>query len=647
LFVQPSSEVNAAQSEVSKLAEKETTKKAELLVAEQNAFSLFSNPVSEPVPALVSTGWGSDFLKKNAETAAAAKEAIEKEVQKDAEPDAKPPSAIFGMPSGVVEAKEDKVQPPQAAVASASTGWGSDFLKKNAETAAAAKEAIEKEVQKDAEPGVKPPSAIFGMPSGVVEAKEDKVQPPQAAVASASTGWGSDFLKKNAETAAAAKEAIEKEVQKDVEPDVKPPSATFGSSSAVEIKSSKEDHQPQKTSENQKQGMGEMRPISILAPSPDLASIGSQPDMAKHQDNKESKFPFSIPAATGFGDSTASAGFSIGGITGTDHKEKAQHAAFVFGAQHASSEPEKSSKQVRSEDVQKTGFDSQPAQVSSFPIEAPPASSSGATFGITTPSFDFGASSSQSSKPFVFGASSSGSAAGFGATGSIQQPTQTVNATSTGTMQFGAAPMNSLSTSGTGIGTGSNFSGFGGNSGSGEPKFSFSPVTQDIPAFGAAQPSAGASAAGFTSQQQAPSGGFASGFGMSEQPVANGPFGTSSSSAMWNASGPASFTPSFNQAPTNAGFGAPSSGFGGFAAGPNAFNSQNTFGTQTTGGFGSSMGGFGTSPFPQPSAPGQMIPNDNPFGGGLPSAGGFSLGSTGNSQSEGRRKVKVKRRNRN
>jgi hypothetical protein len=37
-----------------------------------------------------------------------------------------------------------------------------------------------------------------------------------------------------------------------------------------------------------------------------------------------------------------------------------------------------------------------------------------------------------------------------------------------------------------------------------------------------------------------------------------------------------------------------------------------------------------------------MIPN--PFGGGAPAAGGgFSIGTTGNSQSEGRRKVKVRR----
>ena len=384
-----------------------------------------------------------------------------------------------------------------------------------------------------------------------------------------------------------------------------------------------------------------------MAPSPDLGNIGSEPEMVEHQDTKESKFPFSIASSTGFGESTSSAGFSMGGTTGIDNKEKTKHAAFVFGAQHAPTEPAKASEQVDAQDAQKTGFDSQPAKVSSFPIEAPPASSSGAVFGSTTPSFDFGASSTQSSKPFIFGASSSGPATGFGATGSMQQPTQTVSAASTGTMQFAAAPMNSLSTSGAGMGAGSNFSGFNGVPASGEPKFSFPPVTQSTPAFGAAQPVA--SAAGFASQQQAPSGGFASGFGMTEQQVASGPFGTNNSSSMWNTSGPASFAPSFNQAPTNAGFGAPSSGFGGFAAGPNAFNSQNTFGTQTTGGFGASMGasGFGTSPFPQPSAPGQMIPNDNPFGGGLPSAGGFSLGSTGNSQSEGRRKVKVKRRNRN
>ena len=609
--------------------------------------------ISKPAPLLASSGWGSDFLKKNAESAATAKEAIEKEVQKDAEPEVMPPKIIFGVSSVVSApgAEEAKVQPPPEAVSPAPSGWGSDFLKMNAESAAAAKEAIEKEVRKDAEPEVKPPKITFGVPSVVSApgAEEAKVQPPPEAVSPAPSGWGSDFLKMNAESAAAAKEAIEKEVQKDAEPEVKPPKLALGSAAAEERKSSAEDQQQQLNfSVSEKQGVGEMRP-SILEASQDLVGTGSKPEMDKHQDTRNA-FPFSVPAPTGFGNTTVSEGFSLGG-KGLGNKEE-KHT-FVFGAQHASSEPARSSGQVHTEDSQKAGFDSQSAQVANLSMKAPSASSSGVGFGSITPSFDFGASATQSSKSFVFGASSSGPAP-FEVPRPVEQ-FQTVSAASNpsmGSIQFGAAPMKSFGTSGalgSGVGASSSLLGVNGAPTSSEPKFSFPPVTQAAPTFGATQPSSSAFNAGFgfSSQQPAPTGGFASGFGSSNQQVSNVPFAASSSSTMWNATGPASFTPSFNQTPANSGFGAPASGVGGFASASNAFNSQSTFGTQSSGGFGAGMGGFGASPFPQPSAPGQMIPNDNPFGAGVPSAGGFSLGSAGNSQSEGRRKVKVKRRNRN
>jgi len=97
--------------------------------------------------------------------------------------------------------------------------------------------------------------------------------------------------------------------------------------------------------------------------------------------------------------------------------------------------------------------------------------------------------------------------------------------------------------------------------------------------------------------------------------------------------GAASATPAFS-APTQTGAFGTGSSFGFGQGGQIQFGSQNT---------GLQSGFTAPSPFPQPSGPSQMIPNtDNPFG-GLP-AGGFNVGSQGNSQSEGRRKVKVKRR---
>ena len=97
--------------------------------------------------------------------------------------------------------------------------------------------------------------------------------------------------------------------------------------------------------------------------------------------------------------------------------------------------------------------------------------------------------------------------------------------------------------------------------------------------------------------------------------------------------GAASATPAFS-APTQTGSFGTGSSFGFGQVGQIQFGSQNT---------GLQSGFTAPSPFPQPSGPSQMIPNtDNPFG-GLP-VGGFNVGSQGNSQSEGRRKVKVKRR---
>ena len=427
------------------------------------------------------------------------------------------------------------------------SGWGGDSLKKNVEVTA----AVEKETNNKTDT---PTTFAFGTSSSVspvikfgTPTPEKKTEESQQPLANA--GWGSDFLKKNAEAAAEVTAAVEKEVNKDTTPSTgaaSTPAFTFGASST---------------------------PASTF-------KFGSS---AVEEKKPEEPKPAATTGGWGSGFSNTTTTNDIGGKTSADAP------SFNFGtaSQVPSSEPVKSGT---------SGF--------------------GGTFG--TQSMDDGAAKVDSA----------------------------FNATQTN-LTFGQPPK---ATAPTGM------SGSGFNSGQNGPaQFAFGASSGQQGVFGSTAPANTGLAFGGTSGSQPTFGGFGATVNTSFDSGKNdsawsGGFG--GNTAAFGNQGAGFGSSGFgSSAQTSAPFGTSSSA-GAFGAPPpvNAFGNTNAFGQPGTGQFGAPQNtGFGgafagPSAFPQPSAAGQMIPNqDNPFGGGVPSAGGFSLGSSGTT-SEGRRKVKVKRR---
>ncbi len=524
--------------------------------------------IAEPA----SGGWGSDFLKKNSQAAAEVTAAVEKETS---EKSSGPASTFaFGTASPAIKfgatTSEKRKEENQAALPTA--GWGSDFLQKNATAAAEVTAAVEKEVNKDAAPastGVAPsftfgassspaPTASFQFGSTPTEEKK----PEETKPASATGGWGSDFLQKNATAAAEVTAAVEKEVNKDAAPASTgaAPSFTFGASSS---------------------------------PAPTASfQFGSTP-------TKEKKPEETKPAVPSGGWGTGISNNSTAGDLTAQGKSDTPSFKFGSSGQMASTEPAKTGTPGfgGAFGTQTTGNSAAMAPPQGGFTFGQPSGTSGASILSSGPGsgegqnaqFAFGASSSQSAAPIAFGSAAPATTGALGGSGGPQ-------------IGFG------------GVGT-------AGNTSFGNPTAGFGNTTGG---FGNTTGGFGNTAGGFgntTGGFETQNAGFgSSGFGSSAPAAA--PFGTASSAAAFGgqpATNPFGNANAFGQ-PGSGQFGAPqSTGFGGGFAGPSAF--------------------------PQPSAAGQMIPNqDNPFGGGMPSAGGFSLGSSGNTTSEGRRKVKVKRR---
>jgi len=263
---------------------------------------------------------------------------------------------------------------------------------------------------------------------------------------------------------------------------------------------------------------------------------------------------------------------------------------------------------------------------------APPAAF---TFGAqpsTGSAFTFGQVSAPAPTPtptagFVFGSSApnpvGASAFTFGAAQSEMRETPASNAFGIDSSGMAMEQNNSSAEAQANAGNAIGVGGFGfGSSGGG------------VPAFGASGGFGGGAPTQTTSSAAAPSFATSPGFGFGSG-VGAGGFGMTS-----------------QQAPSGIG----SSGFGAFGQPQSQPQSAFAFGSSAMpppqmgatpfgGGFGAgSQQQVQPAPFgvPQPP-PGAMVPN-NPFG-GVPGSGGggFSIGSAGNSQSEGRRKVKVRR----
>ena len=576
------------------------------------------------------SGWGADFLKKNAAAASAATAAVEKEVNK--EPGASPspsPAPVFKFGAPAADLNELKPAAPAAAeVASSKPAFqfgsavgavpiaptagfsfgASDASKKDEPSEKlAGKSATENKADNapvpvsssgqafafapsappsistqtnttdlDA-PAVPKPSftfgaatttaapPVFGAPSNTSDPAPEKVVALEKKDASpektsdAPSGWGADFLKKNAAAASAATAAVEKEVNK--EPGAAPspspaPVFKFGAPAA--------DLNELKPAAPAAAEVASSKPaFQFGSAASTMPEVGS--DKSGLKSHTASTLPASAPASTGFTFGASSSletkgptggfGASFGSTALGATAPLAAGTSSVPASGNTSSAPTFGFGADQKASTSGFAFGNQPASTPAFGTPAPSSSSAPSSFGTSGGGFGMPAPSSNSNPATnTFGAPGGG----FGAPNAAPNP-------------FGAP-------------TG----GFG------------APASTGFAGFGSSAPSAG--------------------FGSAA------PFGATSSTAAFGAPSTQGNTGGFGQ-PSAGQFGAPAQ----------------------SGGFQS--GGFGApSAFPPPSAPGQMIPNnpDNPFGSGG-NAGGFNVGSTGTggtqSRSEGRRKVRVRRRN--
>ena len=605
-----------------------------------------------PKPAPAQSGWGSDFLKQNSAAATAAAEAAAEEASgaAAAPPPASAPTAApaftFGASSSTpaLVAVEPVTKPafsfgasapaPAAApspVAAPAFSFGAAAAPPKA--AGQEEKASDKEASKSEDAtathgfkfgappatetatdgfGAPKPAFTFGAPSAPAPGAAPAIAPspaPAAAPAAdfgtaaekkqetttATPGWGADFLAKNAQQGAAATAAVEKEVNKEPSTEAAP-AIKFGVPSTATEKPID-------------------KPAASDAPSVAPAfkfgsSTATDAPVTKPAFQFGSATPATTaPSATAAVPSAPSFSFGAPAPAKTDAPKAAPLGAPAFGA----------------------------------PAEKDPAPSAPASAG-----FVFGASSTPATKPAEaaggFG-SSFGAAAGpsFGS-----QPAAPAFGASSGAA-FGSAPA-----------TGTPAAAFGGST----------TGAQNPPASGFA----------FGSQPAAPANPFGASTGAFGAPAATGGFGAPASASASAFGAPASTggfgapasTNAFGApAPASGGFGAPAGGGFGSSAPFGGTSSTAAFGaplpqataTATANPFGQPPGQFGApapnpgfppsafgapNAFPPSSAPGQMIPNnpDNPFGGGT-AAGGFNLGSSGTgtqSRSEGRRKVRVRRK---
>lgn len=435
------------------------------------------------------------------------------------------------------------------------------------------------------------------------ETKKPEEQPkektPCAPAATNSGGWGDAFLKANQQAAATAADAAAKEAEKGSAAPAPPASTTpafsFGLPSTMPTAST-------------------TPPATAAAPIAGALGFG---------------FGATTPAAT----QTAPAPtFAFGASpakvdsTSTGGAPKAPSTAFAFGATPLPS------------------TDAAPSTASSAPFAVTSASAAAFSFGAAPSSFAIGGSSSRphtESAPaapapaaptsaFGFGSTASQPSSAFAFGASTQQEQQMAAAPST--FAFGAAPSSTPAAAPGSIAAPSPVIGFGLSSTTATPSTAFtfgsgaataaSAAAPTAPVFGGGSAFGVASAPVFGSQQQ-------------QQPSAAAP-------PVFGSSGGGSFgAPAFGaqSAPTTMPFGAPQQ-HAQQASAPPVFGGA----APSSGGFGGVGFGSGMSaPQPFPSAQptmGAMIPN-NPFG-SMP-AGGFNMGSSGNSQSEGRRKLKVRR----
>ncbi len=663
-------------------------------------------PKPDEVPAeKPSSGdWGAAFLKQNSQAALEAANAAKNEAEGSTQKTEKPaPFFSFGVstastgpsstPAFSSPGKEEKSLPeekgfvatdkpvvdsmstigasakdeepePQAKEGTpvVSTGWDADFLKNNAKTASETTAAVEKELKKDSAIGNQETTLQFKFGSGAApQGSESKIKPFNFSSAS-SAPVSSLFGAQSSEQKPKANEAQGSDQKKPmlfglqksgasvpVSPNVEEtegakstPIASQDIAAAPAFESTKEtksfNSNAAKVSEP-----STLAPFGILKdditapPEPSLAGPVSESAGAIGKESLFGKTVVSTPAVTEEKDFAASSAPSLGtsslSILGsapapsfnfgskTDQQEKVNNSApatFKFGSSTGSA-----------------GFKFGQSDAGATINTATTGASAPVTFGASTsqPSstlFSFGANTMPSSTAPTFGTASSPAA-----TETSQMKTDGVNAGQPssgpgvgqpGTFQFGSTSANASKMS---FGEPVTSSGFG------------APSTS-MPNFGASANSqtAGGFASSFNPSAQPSSGGFGTSFG-----VANGPFGASSSSSAFGA-------PSASVQPGAFGFGgASASGMnaevfsGGFGANPVGFAAPQ--GQQAPAAFGSSFGQMGgASPFPQPSGPSQMIPNNdgnpNPFGA---SQGGFNMGSTGTSQStEGRRRLKARRR---
>ena len=600
-----------------------------------------------------------------------------------------PAAPIFGAPPG--EKKDVAVEEKAAAP----TGWGADFLKNNAAAASVATAAVEKEVNSEAGGASAPtpaptfkfgaPAADLGVPDAAASAGASEPLSKPAfqfgAAAAPSAAPAAPFSASFSFGASAGSEKAPAAPFTGKAPTLGDPNATvpaadeapafkFGTSTPSPSTFTSEVTEAKAAADGPEPAPKPAFTFGASAPAPAAPIFGAPPGEKKDVAVEEK-----AAAPTGWG---------------ADFLKNNAAAASVATAAVE--------KEVNSE----AGGASAPTPAPTFKFGAPAAdlgvpdaaASAGASEPLSKPAFQFGAAAAPSdavagpvdqgneviapsvtaapaATGFVFGASSTvpkESAGGFGA--------------SFGSGAFGTTVAAPVASSAAAFGSASSAPAFAFGTGkkSGAAGFAFGSQTAAVSAFGAplgssAPSSFGSSVGGFGATTPA----------STATPIVMTPPASNAFGAPTGGFGAPS------AAPTSSSFGAPAAGFGApSASGSGGFGGFGGFGSSAAGGFGSTApfggasstaafgapasqgntnvfgqpaagqfgapenGGFQSQPFgapsafPPTSAPGQMIPNnpDNPFGGG--NAGGFNVGSTGTggtqSRSEGRRKVRVKRR---
>jgi len=575
-----------------------------------------------PKPAPVQSGWGSDFLKQNSAAATAAAEAAAEEASgaAAAPPPASAPSAApaftFGASSSnpALVAVEPVTKPafsfgasPPAPVAAPAFSFGA---------AGQEDKASDKEASKSEDA-----TATHGFKFGA---------PPATETATDGVGAPKPAFTFGAPSAPAAEAATA------VAPSPAPaaaPAATFGT--AAEKKQ-------ETTTTTATPGWG----ADFLAKN---AQQGAAATAAVEKEVNKDPSTDAAPAIK-FGVPSTATEKPIDKPAASDAPSVAP--AFKFGSSSATDAP-----------VTKPAFQ--------FGSATPATTAPSATAAVpSAPSFSFGApapAKTDAPKAAPLGAPA------FGAPAEKKDPAPSAPASAG--FVFGASSTPATKPAEAAGGFGSSFGAAAG------PSFGSQPAA---PAFGASSgaafgsaPATGSPAAalgGSTMGAQNPP---ASGFAFGSQPAAPAnPFGASTGgfgapAATGGFGAPASTNAFGAPAPASGGFGAPAGGGFGSSAPFGGTSSTAAFGaplpqataTATANPFGQPPGQFGApapnpgfpsssfgapNAFPPSSAPGQMIPNnpDNPFGGGT-AAGGFNLGSSGTgtqSRSEGRRKVRVRRK---